>query len=96
MPLHPDLIVANHVICEMHELALRNIIKLATTCEVPPSFLIEGEGNQPTRGWGQAVQIFREYGYEIEAIGNNVFIFVFIGTNKTASNCYKLEVGPIF
>jgi len=93
LPLHPDLIVANHVICEMHELALRHIIKLATTCEPPPSFLIEGEGDQRTRKWGQAVKIFREYGYEIEVIGNNVYIFVFIGTNKTPSKLLQVRSG---
>jgi len=38
MPVEIDLVVANHVVCEMHEHSLRHILKLATTCKAPPHF----------------------------------------------------------
>ena len=79
MPLNIDLVVANHVVCEMHEHSLRYILKLATTREAPPQFLIEGEGDQRIRKWEVAVQIFREYGYDFKSIEIGVFLFTFNG-----------------
>ena len=82
MPFNIDLVVANHVVCEMHEHSLRHILRLATTQEAPPQFLIEGEGDQRIRKWEVAVQIFREYGYDLRSIEIGVFLFTFNGNLK--------------